>query len=236
MHETLAQDRLYVTVDALILTVREGRLYLLLGKRTAPPFAGRWALPGRFVGLSESAESAVRVLLDEMLRVDDAFIEQLYTFTEANRDPRGRVISTAYLVIVPWARLVGMAGDPAARLSPFGVKLSGETLELTGDGGTRLGPGDLAFDHGDIIATGIQRLRGKLDYTDIAFRFLNDMNAFSLGELLAVHEAVQARPIDFSNFRRTILSRYEEPGRIVQTEQLGRRGRGRPAAIYRFIH
>ena len=234
MHETLAQDRLYVTVDALILTVREGRLYLMLGKRSAPPFAGRWALPGRFVGLAESAEAAVRALLDEMLRVDDAFIEQLYTFTEAGRDPRGRVISTAYLVIVPWARLEGPLNDPSARLSPFGVRLSGDELELTGTDGARLGPNDLAFDHGGIIATGVQRLRGKLDYTDIAFRFLNDMNAFSLGELLAVHEAVLARSIDFSNFRRTILARYEEPGRIAQTEQSGRRGRGRPAAIYRF--
>ena len=68
MHESLSQGQLYVTVDMLILTVKEGRLNLLLSRRKDAPYAGRWALPGRFVGVDESAETAVRKLLDEMLR------------------------------------------------------------------------------------------------------------------------------------------------------------------------
>lgn len=234
MHETLEQDRLYVTVDLLILGVREGRLKLLLSRRADAPFAGQWALPGRFVGLEESAETAVRRLLSEMLTPEEAFLEQLYTFTAVNRDPRGRVISAAYLVILPWPRLEAALSRGETRLSAFDVKLTDGGLCLT-DGERLLTAGDLAFDHGRIIETGVTRLRGKIDYTDIAFWFLDDPASFSLSALLAVFEAVLDRHIDTSNFRRTILTRYEETGRIVQTDQAERRRRGRPAALYRFI-
>ena len=100
MHESLNRDQLYVTVDILILTVRDGKLVLMLSRRMTPPYEGRMSLPGRFVGQEEHAETAVRQLLKEMLPVSDPYIEQLYTFSEVNRDPRGRVISLAYLVIV----------------------------------------------------------------------------------------------------------------------------------------
>ena len=105
MRNALAQDRLYVAVDLIILTVEAGRLKVMLSCRTAPPCEGRWALPGRFVGLDESAEEAAGKLLEEMLPGGGAFLEQLYTFTDVERDPRGRVISAAYLVIVPWRRM-----------------------------------------------------------------------------------------------------------------------------------
>ena len=233
MHESLARDRLYVTVDILILTVRDSRLRLLLGRRADPPFAGRWALPGRFVGLDETAETAVRRLIGEMLTPEETFLEQLYTFTGVDRDPRGRVISTAYLVILPWRRLEAALAREGARLRSFELRLDGGRLALT-DGGEALDVESLAFDHGRIIETGLLRLRGKLDYTDIGFRFLNDPEAFLLGELQEVFEAVLDRRIDTSNFRRTILTRYETAGRIEQTDQSNRRGRGRPAALYRF--
>ena len=95
MHRELNKDQLYVTVDLLIWTVRAGRLNLLLSRRVSPPYAGSWALPGRFIGLDESAETAVTRLLEEMLPVRGPYLEQLYTFTNVARDPRGRVISTA---------------------------------------------------------------------------------------------------------------------------------------------
>ena len=231
MHEVLEQDRLYVTVDMLILAVRDGGLNLLLSRRTSPPYAGRWALPGRFIGTEESAETAVRRLLEEMLPVEDAYLEQLYTFTDVNRDPRGRVISTAYLVILSQRKLDRILQERETPFLRFAVT-DQDGLRLKGEDGTGLIGSDLAFDHGRIIETGLQRLRGKIDYTDVGFRFLNDPQSFSLGELQTVFEAVLAKKLDASNFRRFILNRYEKTGRLAQTEQAEKRGRGRPAALY----
>lgn len=234
MHGLLDQDRLYVTVDMLFMTVRDGRLNLLLSRRKDAPYAGRWALPGRFVGQDESAETTVRKLLQELLPVKDAFLEQLYTFSDVNRDPRGRVISTAYLVIVPRNRIDDLTEKTRTPFSRFVVTEEADGLRLTGEDGTVLIGSDLAFDHGRIIETGVLRLRGKIDYTDVGFRFLNDLNAFSLGELQTVFEAVLDRKLDSSNFRRFIRNRYEETGRLILTDREGKRKRGRPASLYQL--
>ena len=233
MHQQLNQDQLYVTVDLLILSVRSGRLTLMLSKRQTPPYATRWALPGRFVSLDESAETAARNLTAEMFPVARPFLEQLYTFTEVNRDPRGRVISTAYLMIVPEKQLEAAMNSAPGILKPFRVMPEREPLRLEGEGVALVGS-DLAFDHGRIIETGISRLQGKIDYTDIAFRFLNDRSAFSLSEVQQVFEAVLAHPLDASNFRRFIRNRWGDTGRIrpIEKEEAGRRGR--PAALYRW--
>ena len=241
MHEVLAQDRLFVSVDLLIMAVRDGRLKLLLSRRTRPPFAGCWALPGRLVGLEESAETAARRLLEEMLPLRGAFLEQLYTFSELNRDPRGRVISVAYLALAPWERLEEALSPGTSSMRGFDVRLDGRGMALTGEGGVELTGGDLAFDHDRIIETGVRRLRGKIDYTDIAFHFLNDPRAFSLSELQTVFEAVLDRSVDGSNFRRMIQNRYEEAGLIEHigadgAEPSQRRRRGRPAALYRMVN
>ena len=235
MHASLESGRLYVTVDILIMTVRNDRLILLLSRRRDVPYAGRWALPGRFVGTEESAEESVRKLLEEMLPIGGPFVEQLYTFTDAGRDPRGRVISIAHLAIVPWGRLEELLARETTQLQPWEVRSEGGGLRLTGKDGTILRESDLAFDHGRIIETGVARLRGKIDYTDIGFHFLNDPGAFPLSELQTVFEAVLGVPLDSSNFRRSLFGRYEKTGRLKQTEQLEKKGRGRPAALYCFL-
>ena len=234
MHNSLDQNQLYVTVDMLILTVRDGKLNLLLSKRTDAPYAGRWALPGRFVGQDESAETTVRKLLEEMLPVKDAFLEQLYTFSEVNRDPRGRVISTAYLVIVPRNRLDPVMENTRTPFKRFEVTEDGGEIRLAGEDGTALIGSDLAFDHGRIIETGVIRLQGKIDYTDVGFRFLNDPDAFSLGELQTVFEAVLGKKLDGSNFRRFIRKRYEETGRMILTSREDKQKRGRPSSLYQL--
>ena len=231
MHTELNQGQLYVTVDLLVLSTGGGKLRLFLARRNNPPYEGLWALPGRFVALDESAECTARRLLDEMLPLPDVFLEQLYTFTQVNRDPRGRVISTAYLAVLPAGKLPPEAETP---LRPFRVETGEGELMLTGADGTVLRAGDLAFDHGAVIGMGISRLRGKIDYTEIGFHFLEDRNRFSLGELQAVFEAVLGRPLDASNFRRGILSRYEKTGRIELTDRTENTGRGRPSALYRM--
>ena len=232
MHDHLNASELYVTVDLLILTVKAGRLNLLLSRRVAPPYEGCWALPGRFIGLDESAETTASKLMKEMLPVSDAFYEQLYTFTDLNRDPRGRVISIAYLVIVPWHRLEPLMRDDRLSFRCFRVQLRGNDLRLPGEKGKDLVPGDLAFDHGRIVRTGILRLQGKLNYTDIGFRFLENPASFSLSELQTVFEAVLDEKLDSSNFRRLILGRYEKTGRMKSVDRAEKQGRGRPSTLY----
>ncbi len=234
MRETLQADRIYVTVDILALTVREGKLCLMLSRRKDPPYEGRMALPGRFVGQEETAETAVCRLIDEMIPVADPFLEQLYTFTDVNRDPRGRVISAAYLVIVPPQKLKEAQREKSFAVQPFRISTGTIPLRMTGEDGMTLTGGDLAFDHGRIIETGIQRLQGKIDYTDIGFRFLNNAGAFSLSELQMIYEAVLGTTLDSSNFRRAIFKRYERSGRLRPTAQEEKCGRGRPAVLYRF--
>ena len=234
MHESLNRDQLYVTVDILILTVRDGKLVLMLSRRMTPPYEGRMSLPGRFVGQEEHAETAVRQLLKEMLPVSDPYIEQLYTFSEVNRDPRGRVISLAYLVIVTQQCLEQVLAEKKTVMQPYEVSLGPDGLRLTGADGTVLIGSDLGFDHGRIIETGVQRLRGKIDYTDIGFRFINSLSAFSPSELQTVFEAILDTSLDRSNFRRLILTRYEKTGKLWQTAVDARSGRGRPAVMYRF--
>lgn len=234
MHEELRPEQMHVAADILPLTVKDGRLQLLLSKRISPPYAGRWALPGRLVGLDESAESAARSLLKEVLPVQGAFLEQLYTFSDVSRDPRGRVISIAYLAAAPWQKARETMERCDSPLRPFRVRLDGSGLSLEGPGGLALSGSDLAFDHGRIVETGVQRLRGKVDYTDIAFRFLYDPASFSLGEVQQVFEAILDKNEDGSNFRRFLRARYEETGRIRATEQSKKSGRGRPAALYKI--
>ena len=230
MHITLSGDRLYVAVDLMIMTYGDGKLRLLLSRRVNPPFDGLWALPGRFVGLDESAEDAARRLLEEMLPIDSAYLEQLYTFTGVGRDPRGRVISVGYLAIVPAGGLDGALAGTI--LHSFDIDTLSSEFALTGEAGRPLGKEELAFDHEAIIRMGIVRLQGKLDYTEIGFRFLRNPECFSLGELQDVHEAILGKKLDDSNFRRGILAKYEKTGRMVQTDKTVRSGRGRPSGLY----
>ena len=210
---TLEQNRIYVTVDVLPLSVYEGTLYILLSRRKDPPYQERWALPGRFVDAEESAEAAAGRLIHEMLPSGGGYLEQLYTFSELNRDPRGRVISMAYLQIIPWKELQASVFRGGASMACFEVDLDDQGLRLRSGDETILTGGDLAFDHGKIIETGIRRLRG-------------------LSELQNVFEAVLGEKIDKSNFRRTIINRYEKTGKLKQTDLPVRRGQGRPAALY----
>ena len=226
MHTALSANQQHLSVDGLILTVRQGQLTALLSRRTSPPFEGQWALPGRLVALDESADEAASRLLTEMLPGVPAYREQLYTFTQPGRDPRGRVVTIAYLILLPWEALEEPLTRPDVTLRAFSISTAAD--------GPRLLPADLAFDHGLILQTGVTRLQGKIDYTDVGFHLLRDMQAFSLSELQTVFEAVLNQPLDASNFRRGILAKYEATGRIAQTSSIKKQGRGRPAALYRF--
>ena len=217
-----------VTVDVVLLTVRDGALWTLLGRRSAPPHKDRWALPGGFVGIDEALDDAASRILHEKAGLDDVFTEQLFTFGEPDRDPRTRVISVAYYALVEPQRLsAAFGGSLGERLCIARVELgdTDRTATARAEDGERL---QLAFDHADILATAVRRLRGKLDYAPLGFELLP--RDFSLRELRLVHESILGRTLNKDSFRRRILG----GGLVAPT---GRQADGvghRPPALYAF--
>jgi 8-oxo-dGTP diphosphatase len=202
--------KLLITVDIVLFTIRDRRLELLLIKRLAKPFENRYALPGGFVQEDESLEAAAARELREETGVDRVYLEQLYTFGDPKRDPRGRVITVAYYALVPHPQTLH-AGTDASDAAWFPV------TELP----------YLAFDHRKIVEYAHQRLRNKLDYTNVGFELLPAK--FTLGELQTVHEAILGQDLDKRNFRRkTIQKGIVKP--LKEWQQTGRK----PAQLYRF--
>ena len=200
-----------VTTDVIIFTLRGGDLQILLVRRKNPPFQGVWAIPGGFVGMEESLEEAALRELEEETGVRDVYLEQLYTFGDPDRDPRGRTITVAYIALVPAAAIHPHAGDDAAEARWWSVY--------------SLPP--LAFDHADILSYALQRLRYKLEYTAVVFELLPD--TFALSELRAAFEVILGEELDKRNFRRKILSAH-----VIEETGTYRAGEGRPAKLYRF--
>lgn len=200
-----------VSVDVIIFTVRDNDLQVLLIKRKHPPFEGMWAIPGGFVGVDESLERAALRELEEETSVRDVYLEQLYTFGDVDRDPRGRVITVAYFALVPATVVCPRAGDDAAETRWWSI------YDLP----------PLAFDHADILAYALQRLRYKLEYTAVGFELLPE--AFTLSELQAAYEVILGEELDKRNFRHKILS-----ASVIEETGEYRTGEGRPARLYRF--
>ena len=156
-------ERPSVTTDILIFTVDiKGELELLLIKRKRPPFQDCWAIPGGFVNMDESLEEGAKRELKEETNVEGVHMEQLYTFGNVGRDPRTRVISVAYMALVPKNMITIQAGDDAADAKWYKVTLEDGKPKFNEDI-------NLAFDHEEIITVALDRLRGKLNYTTIAF-------------------------------------------------------------------
>lgn len=202
--------QLLVTVDVVLFTIRDRQLNLLLIKRLAKPFEHRYALPGGFVLENESLDAAAIRELREETGVTDVYLEQLYTFGDPKRDPRGRVITIAYYALVTQNHVL-QAGTDASDASWFPI--------------TALPP--LAFDHAKIVQSAHQRIRNKLDYTNVGFELLPER--FTLTELQLVHEAILGQPLDKRNFRRKIV----QQGIVKPTKQFQATGR-KPAQLYRF--
>jgi 8-oxo-dGTP diphosphatase len=208
----LPPARPHLSVDVVILSLREKDLQVLLIRRGHPPFKGKWAIPGGFVNADESLDAAARRELEEETDVREVYLEQLYTFGEPRRDPRGRVVTVAYFALVP-DDVTARAGDDAAEVGWFSV--------------AQLPP--LAFDHDDILRYALQRLRYKLEYTAVGFELLP--NEFTLSELQAAYEIVLGEKLDKRNFRRRIA----EAGVLVETSRYREiEGQGRPARLYRY--
>lgn len=217
-----AADRPLVSVDVVLFTlggpVRQGRpgLQVLLRQRDRPPFHGCWSLPGCFVDVSESLEVAAHRAIRHLTTARGIYLEQLYTFGEPDRDPRGRVITIAYYALV-------RADQLRVPVAPAGA----ETLGIAWFPADALPP--LAFDHDYIIGYARWRLRNKIEYTDIAFQVLPDR--FSLTHLRQVYEAVLGETLDKRNFNRKVLS----SGLLVETGAVQGGQAHRPARLYAFV-
>jgi 8-oxo-dGTP diphosphatase len=205
-----------VTVDVVALTVRDGALHVLLVERAVDPFRGSLALPGGFVLPGEGlVDAAVRELAEETGVEPPGHLEQLRTYGPLDRDPRGPVLSVAYLLLAPSFGVLKAGSDAAgADWYPVTVLLAE--------------PGRLAFDHARILAGGVERARAKLEYSPLATAFCPP--EFTVSDLRRVYEAVWGVPLDPRNFSRKATG---TPGLLEDTGRTTSGGAGRPAALYR---
>ena len=227
-YDPAAHERPALAVDLVLLGIQAGRLAALLMRRAQHPQAGLWALPGGFVGVAETLDAAAGRVLRDKAGIGGARLEQLYTFGAVDRDPRMRIVSVAYLALLPEAAVADARAKAGLAAASLIVPWAGETggaISAVSEDGAALA---LAFDHADILALAVKRLRGKLDYTDVAFALLPDH--FTLRQLQDVHAAILGAPLNKSAFRR----RMRDRGWIAPT---GAREAGtafRPAELFRF--
>jgi 8-oxo-dGTP diphosphatase len=206
-----------VTVDAVVLTVRDDVLSALVVTRGAEPFQGRLALPGGFVKPDEDLRPAVeRELLEETgVDVKGVHVEQLASYGRPDRDPRMRTVSVAHLAVLPdLPDPVGGTDAADAGWRPTSWLLARRDR--------------LAFDHRDIVRDGVERARAKLEYSAIGTSFCRPR--FTIAELRRVYEVVWGVRLDPGNFHRKVTG---VAGFVEPTGEAARRGAGRPAQLYR---
>lgn len=198
-----------VTVDLVVFTIKDNMLKILLIKRDVEPFKGTWAIPGGFVKMEESLEDAAKRKLEEETGVKDVYMEQLYTFGEQERDPRGRVITIAYIALINSENVKLSSTIDVSDVQWFSIK--------------KLPP--LAFDHRNILDYAIKRLKWKFEYTTVAFSLLP--KKFSIGEIQKMYEIVFDRKFDKRNFAKKILSLN-----ILKEEGINKNVSHRPPMLY----
>lgn len=198
--------------DIVVFTVVDGKLQILLIERGADPFRGKWALPGGFVRPDEGLDDCASRELREETGAHGVYLEQLYSFGEVNRDPRGRVISVAYFALVPQSTIELRSGTDAAKAQWHPVR----------------GIPPLAFDHAEVVKVAVDRLAAKLEYSTIAFQLLPDR--FTMREVYEIYQAILGVPLDRRNFYKKMLA----SGDLVATSERRLEGAHRPAAVYRL--
>ncbi len=199
-----------IAADTVLLAIDSRELKVLLMKINRPPYyRDHWGAPGGLIHPKENAEEAARRHLLIKGGIKDAYLEQLYTFSRVDRDPRGRVVSVAYLALTP---------DGNSRI---------KTREEVKWFAVNKLP-KLAYDHEEMIACAVRRLKAKLGYTNIAFTLLGD--EFTLSELQRVYEIILERRFDKRNFRKKLFALKL----LVALKKKKRGGANRPAELYRF--
>lgn len=204
-----AFPRPLVMVDTALFTILDEQLCLILARRKEPPFQGARALPGGFVHVQEDgdAEDAARRVIRDKIGFDAPYLEQLYTFSGKQRDPRGWSVSIAYYALVPATLL-----DHSQAAETFPVDILSE----------------LPFDHDQIVAKAVERLRSKATYSSLPAFLLPE--EFTLNDLHCIYQQTQGAILDKASFRHKIMEQdiiEAIPGRF-------RTGAHRPAQLYRL--
>ena len=220
---------------------------ILLVKRDNYPFKDKWCLPGGFIRIDEDIEdSAKRILADET-NLHNIYLEQLYTFGNPNRDPRMRVVSTSYMALIDKNRLNEQIAKKASWFNVM-VLEDKNSINITLDNGVEeiklkigktlkekttdrykydiLSNDKMAFDHPLVIASGISRLKNKLEYTDIVFNMMPEY--FTLGDLQQVYEIILGKKLLDPAFRRIIANKVEK------TTKMKTGGGHRPSVLFKY--
>ncbi len=224
------------------------KMSILLVKREDYPFKDKWCLPGGFVNVNEDLDEAPSRILKAETNVEDIYLEQLYTFGGVNRDPRMRVVSTSYMALIDKNKLNNNLSQNACWFDIISFEEKDNVVEFILDNGEttikfsvektlrerttdrydfRILRNDaLAFDHPLAILAGIERLRNKIEYTDIVFNMMP--NLFTLGELQKVYEVILGKKLLDPAFRRIIANKVEK------TECMKTGGGHRPSVLFRY--
>lgn len=251
-------DRLALTADVLIFSVSseetgnyrklsEKKFSVLLVKRNTYPFKDKWCLPGGFLRVDETIDEAAKRILETETNLKNIYMEQLYTFGDVNRDPRMRIVSTAYIALVDKNCLNDHLPENASWFTMH-ILEDDEEIQVTFDNGSenfsivvgkRLKSptsdryeyfvkkdDHLAFDHAKVIVSGISRLKNKVEYTDIVFNMMPEF--FTLGELQQVYEVILGKKLLDPAFRRIIAKK------TVKTDKVQTGGGHRPSALFRY--
>ena len=200
-----------LAVDAVVFRISAGKLEVLLGKVFSEDniFYGKWAHVGGLIRVDENADESVSRLLHDKAGIRKIYKEQLYTFSDVKRDPRGRVVTIAY---------IGILKDEDTQDGQM-EKTWKEVGKIS----------RLAYDHDQILKVAVERLKAKINYTDIARHFLP--TEFTLTELQSVYEIVLDKKMDKRNFRKQIMILNI----LKDIKKTIKRGVMRPAKLYKFI-
>ncbi len=222
---------------------------ILLVKRDDFPYKGKWCLPGGFLNpKTETLAECAKNVLKRETNLSNIYLEQLYTYDAIDRDPRTRVVSTSYIALVDKNKLTDMINKNASWFDVVLLEEKNNIVDITLDNGTETihlaikkelrekttdryrfveeKNKDIAFDHALVILAGIERLRNKLNYTDIVFNMMPEY--FTLGELQQVYEVILNKKLLDPAFRRIIASKVEKTNKM-------KTGEGhRPSVLFKY--
>ncbi len=235
MESIFAYEHPFVCTDGVIFTIKtqaadnyrklpQGELDVLVYWREQEPFAGTWSLPGGFLNIDETPEENIRRKLLEKTPVEACWLEQLYTFSNVDRDPRARVISICYLGLMREAE--AQKYHPEAnwlKVKPQGSPEAGAVF--LDNHGVVLRPENFAFDHYQMIITALERLQAKIQYSDSIFHLLPEY--FTWAQLQNIYETILGHKELAANFRRK-----QQPF-VMETNRTTKDKGHRPAKLLR---
>ncbi len=258
-YDSTIYEKLSMTVDILALSVSnevtkdyrrtdKKKMSLLLVKRENYPFKDKWCLPGGFVRIDEDLDEAPQRVLKEETNLDNIYLEQLYTFGDVDRDPRMRVVSSAYMALIDKNRFTEKLKMGASWFDIILFEEKENVVTIVLDNGVEtisfrikkvlreqttdrysfktIENEKLAFDNPVAILSGLERLRNKLEYTDIVFNMMPTY--FTLGELQQVYEVILNKKLLDPAFRRIVANKVEK------TDKMKTGGGHRPSALFKY--